>query len=146
MIRYDYFKMFITPEVINCVIEQTNLYSLQKKTFKEHRVFWNFSLIGIFIKMDVVLLPSYKQHWAWELRYSPVADVMPRNCFQQLLPDYNNNIDKNDKLAKMKPIIEAAHNESEKVEPEEFLSIDEQIIPSKTKFSSICQYNPKKPK
>ena len=30
MIRYDYFKMFITPEIINCVIEQTNLYSLQK--------------------------------------------------------------------------------------------------------------------
>ena len=33
-----------------------------------------------------------------------------------------------------------------KFEPKEFHSIDEQIIPSKKKFSSIRQYNPKKPK
>ena len=32
-----------------------------------------------------------------------------------------------------------------KVEPEEVMSVDEQIIPSKTKRSGIRQYNPKKP-
>ena len=31
------------------------------------------------------------------------------------------------------------------MEPEEYHSVDEQIIPSKTKYSSIRQYNPKKP-
>ena len=71
---------------------------------------------------------------------------MPGNCFQQLLQYCNNNIDKNDKLVKTKPIIEAVRDEFEKVEPEGFLSINEQIIPSKTKFSSIWQYNTKKPK
>ena len=33
-----------------------------------------------------------------------------------------------------------------KIEPEEHNSVDEHIIPSKTKYSSIRQYNPKKPK
>lgn len=75
---------------------------------------------------------------------------MSRNRFQQLLQYLhfvdNNNIDKNDKSAKIKPISEAVRNEFVKVEPDEFHSIDEQIIPSKTKFSSIHQYSPKKPK
>ena len=32
-----------------------------------------------------------------------------------------------------------------KIEPEQEHSIDEQIIPAKTKYSGICQYKPKKP-
>ena len=72
---------------------------------------------------------------------------MSRNRFQQLFQYLhfldNNNIDKNDKLDKITP-SEAVRNEFVKVEPDEFHSIDEQIIPSKTKFSSIHQYNPKK--
>ena len=97
----------------------------------------------------MVLLPSYKHYWAPELRYSQKA-VMPHHLFQQLLQylDFikNNNIDKNDKLAIIKPSIEDVCNEFVKVEPKEFHSIDKQIIPSKTKFSSIHQYNPKKAK
>ena len=58
----------------------------------------------------------------------------------------NNNIDKNDKLAIIKPSIEDVCNEFLKIEPKEFHSIDKQIIPSKTKFSSIHQYNTKKAK
>ena len=72
---------------------------------------------------------------------------MFRNRFQQLFQYLhfldNNNIDKNDKLDKITP-SEAVRNEFVKVEPDEFHSIDEQIIPWKTKFSSIHQYNPKK--
>lgn len=93
--------------------------------------------------MGVVSLPSCKYYWAQELRYSPIVDVMPCNHFQELLQCLhfveNNNIDKNDKLAKIKPSIKAVCNECVKVEPEELHSIDEQIIPSKMKFSSIHQ-------
>ena len=75
---------------------------------------------------------------------------MPLNLFQQLLQYLhfvdNNNIDKKDKLAKIKPIIETVRNKCVKFEPKEFHSIDKQIISWKKKFSSIRQYNPKKPK
>ena len=144
MTPYEYFKMFITPEIIGCVVEQTNLYSFQKNHKSINTNVSEISLlIGIFIKMGVVSLASYKHYWARERRYSPVADVMPRNRVQELLQYLhfvdNNNIDKNDKLVKIKPIIEAVRNACVKVEPEEFHSIDEQIIPSKTKFSSVRQ-------
>ena len=82
--------------------------------------------------------------------YSPVADIMSRNRFQLLLENLhfvnNNEIDKNDKLAKIRPIVDIARNQYTEVEPEEYHRRDEQIIPSKTKFSRIRQYNPKKPK
>ena len=51
-----------------------------------------------------------------------------------------------DKLAKIRPIVDIVRNQCTEVEPEEYHSVDEQIIPSKTKFSRIRQYNPKTPK
>ena len=51
-----------------------------------------------------------------------------------------------DKLFKIKPVINSVRNQCLKVMPEEVHSIDEQIIPAKTTYSGIRQYNPKKPK
>ena len=66
---------------------------------------------------------------------------MSRNRFQLLLENFyfvnNDEIDKNDKLAKITPIVDNVRNQCIEVEPEEYHSVDEQIIPSKTKFSSI---------
>ena len=51
--------MFITLEIIDYVVEQTNLYSFKKnhKRINTH-VPENSALIDTFIKMDVILLPS----------------------------------------------------------------------------------------
>ena len=59
--------------------------------------------------------------------------------------DNNLGNTENDKLFKVKPLIDVVRTEGVKIEPEEYLSIDEQIIPCKTKRSKIRQYNSKKP-
>ena len=65
MTPYDYFKMIITPEITDCVVEQTNLCSFQKnhKSINTN-VSEILSMIGIVIKMVLVLLPSCRQYWA----------------------------------------------------------------------------------
>ena len=151
MTSYQYFRKFFPDEIITGVVEQTNLYSYKKKqkniktTEEEIR-----SLIGVMMKMGVVSLPSHKYYWSQQLRYSPVADVMSRNRFQLLLENLhfvnNDEIDKNDKLTKIRPIVDIVRNQCIEFEPEEYRSTGKQIIPSKTKFSSIRQYNPKKKK
>ena len=147
----QYFRQFITDDIIDLVVEQTNIYSCQKsgKSINVNREEL-MSLMGIRMKMGIVKLPSYKLYWSQELRYSPIADVMPRNRYQLLTSNLhfvnNDNVDATDKLAKIRPIIKAIRDECVKVEPEEHHSVDEQVIPSKTSFSSIRQYNPKKPK
>ena len=91
--------------------------------------------------MGIVSLPSYKCYWSQQLRYSPVADVMSRNRFQLLLEKLhffnNDEIDKNDKPAKIKSVVDIVRNQCTEVEPEDYLSEDKQIIPFKTKFTAI---------
>lgn len=104
------------------------------------------------ILMGVVNLPAYTLYWSNELRYASIANVMSLKRFEFLkrsLHVVNNNTfnpDDGDKLFKIRPLLEAVRNECIKVEPEECQSVDEQIIPSKTKRTKIRQYNPKKPK
>lgn len=147
----QYFYKFFTPELTELVAEQTNLYSFQKKNKSIETTSAEITtLMGIMMNMGIVKLPQYRCYWSRQLRYPPIADILPRNRFQQLVEHLHfvNNfyVDKSDKLAKIRPLIIAVRNQCIKVEPEAHHSVDEQIIPSKTKFSSIRQYNPKKPK
>ena len=47
---------------------------------------------------------------------------------------------------KIRPLISMVRDESVKIEHEEYNLVDKQIIPLKTNYLSIRQYNPKKPK
>ena len=98
--------------------------------------------------MGILQLPSNKSYWNRELRCPRIADVMPRNRYQELLRYLhfvnNRSINAQDKLAKIRPLISMVREEFVKIEPEEYDSVEKQIIPSKTKYSSIRQYNPKK--
>ena len=59
----------------------------------------------------------------------------------------NDCVNTQNKLTKIRPLILIVRDEFVKIEPEEECnSVDEQIIPSKTKYLSIRQYNSKKPK
>ena len=65
---------------------------------------------------------------------------MARNRYEQLrcyihFVDNDTVHDVNDKLFKIKPILDLAQKKCVKIEPEEFHAVNEQIIPSKTKFT-----------
>ncbi len=147
---FKYFKMFLNDETIGLITDQTNLYST-KKTCSSINVscdeIQNF--IGIHLLMGIINYPSYTSYWSKQLRSPQIADAMPQKRFEKIrrfLHFVNNDeIESGDKLAKISPIIEAVTQQCRKVEPEEYNAVDEQIIPSKTKFSKIRQYNPKKP-
>ena len=96
--------------------------------------------------MGVGNLPSYLDYWNGTLRYPLISDVMPRNRFSDLRRFlhfvYNNAPhDNGDKLFEISPIIEAVRKECSKIEPEEYHSVDEKSIPSKTIHSKIRQYS-----
>ena len=146
----QYFKLFLKDEILNTIVENTNLYSVQKS---ENSVNTNkdeiSSFIGIYILMGIVQLPNHKAYWSRELRFPPVADVMPINRYEKLsqylhFVDNNAPNNDNDKLFKVRPIITAIRDECVKLEPEKLQAVDEQIIPCKTKRSKIRQYNSKK--
>ena len=51
-----------------------------------------------------------------------------------------------EKFYKIRPMIKVIVNNCVKIESEKYQSVDEKIIPSKTRQTKIQQYNPKKPK
>ena len=151
----DFFRMFWTENITNLLVEQTNLYSVQKngcsvKVTKEEIE----RFLGIHILMGIVKLPAFPMYWKTETRYSKVADVMSAKRYIDLRK-YLHVVDnttkehpenRNDKLFKIRPVLEAIQENCSKIEQEPVQSIDEQIIPAKTRRSGIRQYNPKKPK
>jgi len=148
---FEYFSMFFPESLLITIVENTNLYSVQKSgknintTVDEIKTF-----IGMRMLMGIIKLPSYRNYWSSALRYPSIADVMSRNRFEVLtrylhFVDNDSDHDNNDKLFKIRPMLVGVRNECVKIEPEEHHSIDEQIIPSKTKYTKIRQYNPNKP-
>lgn len=147
----EYFRQFWPDEINELVAQQTNLYSTQKSgtsintTKPEMERF-----IGMHLKMGLIQLPSYKLYWSQKMRYPTIADQMPLKRYEKLRSNLhfvdNSVLEQNaSKLSKIQPVIDIVREQCLKVIPEERHSIDEQIIPAKTKYSGIRQYNPKKP-
>ena len=104
--------------------------------------------------MSVIKMPRYEMFWNNETRYEPIASTLLLKRYKKLR-EFLHVVDntekdkpenKGDKCFKVKPLLEAVRTNCNKIEPEVNHSIDEQIIPAKTKKSGgVRQYNPKKP-
>lgn len=150
----QYFKKFFDDDIINNLVEQTNMYSIQKgricinTNYNEISVF-----LGIHIMSGIIRMPSYKMYWARETRYPPIADLMSRNRFETLKSNFHINDNTQckardhpeyDKLFKVRPLIDKLRENFLKTEPEEHHSVDEIMIPFKG-HSSLKQYVKNKP-
>ena len=91
------------------------------------------TLIRIQIMMGIIQLLNYRAYWSKNTQISQIADKTPVNRFEKLrqyLHFVDNNLGntKNDKLFKGKPTFDVVRAECIRIEPEEYLSLDEQII------------------
>uniref|UniRef100_A0AAZ1XVK0 PiggyBac transposable element-derived protein domain-containing protein n=1 Tax=Oreochromis aureus TaxID=47969 RepID=A0AAZ1XVK0_OREAU len=151
----EYFKNFITDDMLLLLIEQTNLYSVQKSnhlrnvntTVKELEI-----LIGLYLRMGLCQMPGNRAYWENDTRCPMVADNMSRNRFQTLLGSlhFTDNTDllhrdAEDKYWKIRPWLEMFRKQCLDIVPEEYNSVDEQIVPFKGTHSPIRQYVKGKP-
>jgi len=103
--------------------------------------------------MGIVKMLSYRMFWNNQTSFSIVSDVMARNRFDnirsyfhvndntKILPREHNQ---HDKLFKIKPFLNAIRDNMKKVHVNEFIAVDEIIIPFKGR-SIMKQYNKNKP-
>ncbi|XP_033973808.1 piggyBac transposable element-derived protein 3-like [Trematomus bernacchii] len=141
----EYFQKFVSEDMIQALVTNTNEYSFQKNgTSINTNTKEIEKLIGMYLKMGLVQMSGVRMYWETDTRYSPVADVMARNRFQYLLTSLHfvNNLtvsemEKKDKLWKLRPWLDTFREKCLQVVPEEHNSVDEMMIPFKGKFSSI---------
>lgn len=157
----EIFGLMISPDVIDLIVFQTNLYAQEKhlKTGKtyvpttdvEIRVF-----IGMNMLMGIKPLPSYRDYWSSDpdLHDVYMSKLMSLNRFGWLLSNIHINDNSTaprpddptrDKLYKVRPFLDlVAKNFKSCINPSKSMSVDESMIKFKGR-SSLKQYMPKKP-
>ena len=108
--------------------------------------------IGIQMLMSIVKLPRYEMYWSLETSAEQVMSLFSLKCYKKLC-EFLNVVDnaekekeenKDDRLLKVKPLLDAVQANCLKIEPECIQSLDEHITPAKTKRSrGVQQDNPK---
>ena len=145
----DFFRYFITGDIIASIANQSGLYSMQIKPEKPLKVSAVDieKFIGISLYMSLVKLTYVRNYWSTNFRVPQVADTMTVNHFEDLkrvLHFSDNSVGGGDKIKKIRPLVEQLRDRYKTVGMEENLSVDEQIVPFKGR-SCLRQYNPKKP-
>lgn len=151
---FDYFKMFIDDKIIEEIALQSNLYALQTygvtPNFKKTEV---EQYVGILLLMGIFPVAQYRMYWSCETKFSPIADVMSRNRFDQFRKYFHisdntkivpNSEPTHDRLFKIRPLLESLSEKLRQIPPEEQQSVDEQMIPYKGR-SHMKQYIRGKP-
>lgn len=151
----DYFKFFFTEDLITFITEQTNLKSIQVNVNKPVNA-TNAEMeqfIGIIIFTSLVHLPSTRMYWSNNIGQHQVNSIMTCNRFEKIKRHlhFNNNDDfkpagapGHDKLFKIRPLLDKVRERLLLIPKEEYLAVDEQIIPTKGRHQ-LKQYNPAKP-
>lgn len=123
----EYFYKFLSNDIIDLMVEQTNLYCVQLKgtslnvTTDEMKDF-----IAINILMGVVTMPAYTEYWSNFLRFNKIADIMSLKRFQQIrrnLHFVDNLRDDGDRYYKIRPFLEKVRLSCLKVEEENLLAL-----------------------
>uniref|UniRef100_A0A667Z5P7 PiggyBac transposable element-derived protein domain-containing protein n=1 Tax=Myripristis murdjan TaxID=586833 RepID=A0A667Z5P7_9TELE len=149
---YQYFKDFVTEEMLQEIAEETNLYSVQKEGKSVNTNAKEIEqILGMYMHMGLVQLPNVRAYWEMETRYPAVCEVMSRDRFLKLLTliHFQDNFsvsedEKKDKLWKLRPWLEKLRQRFLHVPPEECHAVDEIIVPFKGKSHLRC-YMPAKP-
>ncbi|KAJ8409212.1 hypothetical protein AAFF_G00242330 [Aldrovandia affinis] len=148
-----YFKQFFSEDILEVIVEQSNLYAIQcdtkkplKLTTKELEQF-----LGTVVYMSLFGLPSTRMFWNKTCRVSQVADTMTLNRWEAIKKSlhFSNNEERqeenNDPLHKIRPLVTHLTSKLMSIPMGEKLAVDEQMVPFKGK-SRLKQYLPLKPK
>lgn len=132
----EFFKLFLGEDIVEFLVRETEKYALGKNhnisvSLKEFYVF-----LGILILSGYVPLPRRRMFWEndEDTHNILVTKSMRRNKFEEIFRFFhaadNNNLPKNDKLAKVRPLIEKLNSKFLRFAPiENQISIDESMIP-----------------
>lgn len=145
---YSLFKFFIPDSFISKIVEQTCLYSTQKRPNKPLQTNADEieQFLGIIIWMSLIRQHSTRRYWSVNTRTPQIADIMPLNRFEELkrFLHFSDNTTNTKSTDKIWPVLDQIKTSCQKIAFEEHLSCDEQIIPFKGR-TSLKTYNPKKP-
>lgn len=149
---FQYFSTFFTPELVDLLVQQTNLYSVQKTTRSICTTVGEMQkFLAVLLYMGICHLPAVDDYWSVYFRYPLVADIMSSKRFKCLkryvhFVDNHEEDSSNDKFHKVRPLFEMVRRQCKNIEGSNHQSVDEVMVPYKgTKAGTLRQYVKNKP-
>jgi hypothetical protein len=159
----DCYRHFITDEIIDLMVRETNRYAEQylevheisrRSKYRQWKPTTHEEVLkffGIIIEMELVQMPQLNHYWSSSQLYGLeiIRSAMPRERFKLLLKFWhfsnnNNRNSKQDRLFKLKPLSDLLKERFSSVYiPGSVISIDESMIPWRGRLS-FRQYIPGK--
>ncbi|XP_025205105.1 piggyBac transposable element-derived protein 4-like [Melanaphis sacchari] len=159
---YDYFKLFLTDDILNCMVLETNrnaeqyLKSIRLSRSSRFHSWEPITLedmtkfIGLLLWMGVVKYPTISDYWSKAERYenNVASKIMSRNKFELILRFWhfadNETSDRSDRLYKIRNILDKINfNFDHLLTPGEIIAVDESMIPFRGRLK-FRQYIPSK--
>ena len=147
----QYITDYLTDEFLETVIGFTNLKARQINPNSNFFIGENDLILFIAVTyyMSLFGVTNVRRCWKNNSRLSQVADNITVNRYEELkryISFADSTQEHNSKIFKFEYLVNHFREVAIKIPRGECFSVDEQIIPSKTKKSSLRQYNPQKPK
>ena len=142
MKQLNFFKIFWSNDIIQTLVEQTNIYSVQFSGLSINTSVAEIEqLIDMQLMMSLIRLPSYIVYWSTTDMYWSNSQTMSIKRYELLhwyLHVVNNTTRNKDsvKSFKIKPFRDALCSNCLKVEQEHDQSLDEKMTPAETKWYS----------
>ena len=150
----DCFKTFFSDDLLDVIVEESNLYSVQKHPDKRLALSKNEleQFLGTLFAMSLVKLSNSRMYWKGKLHCPMITEVMTRDRweeikanihFQDNTKDFPKTDPNHDVLFKVRPLLTHLSAKFREIPMTQRLCIDEQMVPFKG-VSSIKQYLPGK--
>lgn len=152
---YQFFRFFWTQELMEQIVEQTILYSVQVRPEKPLDIDTGEldKFLSVMLWMSLVRVSSSRLYWSDTMGFPQIINALPMRRFEEIkrFIHFNDNttaVEKDqpehDRLHKVRPLLEKLRSRMLLIPKEENLSIDEQMVAYKGK-SLLKQYNKNKP-
>ncbi|XP_022160088.1 piggyBac transposable element-derived protein 4-like [Myzus persicae] len=145
---WDIFNLFLTNEIIDLIVEETNKNAqqfLSKNRLTKSSRFSKWiptdqqvikKFFGLMIWMELVQMPTLEDYWSISIRYknNVAQNTMSRNRFELILRflhfSDNGKAPNDDRIYKVRDLINKLIENFQKIlEPEEYLAVDETMVP-----------------
>lgn len=147
----ELFRRFFSNDILDLIVDQSNVYATQTDVNKpldldrDELEKW----LGLCMYMSISKISNTRLHWSGIcLGNETVSSNMSRDRWETIkmklhLVD-NSQLNANDKVCKVKPLLDHLRAKFKEIPMTEYLSVDEQMVPYKGS-SSLKQYIPNKP-
>lgn len=145
----SYFYKYVPESMFDEMVKYTNLYAAQQQTKKwrptNKREIKQF--VGLQIMMGNLKLPRIEMYYGKDLRFKLFTDHIPLYRFHLLRTNFHLidvlsiPSDNKDKFIRVRPLLNSVRQRCLELPLEEFLSVDEQMIPMRGKVAKgVKQY------